>query len=64
MYVEKPLCDLEAQYSSPEDRAWLKATIVDSLILRFLGDLLSYDVNLTCVNAQNSLELPTHRPSS
>ena len=43
MYVEKSLCDLEAQYHTPEDRAWLKAAIVDSLMLRFFGHRLSYD---------------------
>ena len=64
MYVEKPLCDLEALYSSPEDRAWLKSTIVDSLMLRFLVTCYHLIVNLNYINAQNSLELRTHRPSS
>jgi hypothetical protein len=32
-WVEKSLCDLEQQYSSPEDREWLKSAIVNSLEL-------------------------------
>lgn len=35
-WVEKPLCDLEGIYSSPEDRQWLKTAIVDSVRLRHI----------------------------
>ena len=30
-WIEKPLCDLEKDYSSEEDRKWLQEQVVDSL---------------------------------
>ena len=33
-WIEKPLCELEEIYKSPEDREWLQKVIVESLVPR------------------------------